>query len=103
MPEIRRTDTAVMTATSEEMNVESLRKAMLCIQEDNDAVPGLGNSDLRDPSASRVTSHKYKNNNNKCFRCIKFGHWQQNCPLINSNRWFCYTCNRETDHQGEDC
>ena len=103
MPEIRRTDTAVMTATGEEMNMESLRKAMLRIQEDNDAVSGAGNSEFRGPSASRVTSHKYKNSNNKCYRCNQIGHWQQNCPLIKSNRWFCYTCKQETDHQGDDC
>ena len=37
MPGIRRTDSAVITTTGKEMDMEALRKAMRRIQEDNNA------------------------------------------------------------------
>lgn len=101
MPEIRRTDSAVITTTGKEMNIEALRKIMTRIQEDNDA--DAKKPESKEPTASRATAHTFKGNKSKCFRCNKTGHWQQECPLINSNRWFCYWCNVETGHKGDDC
>ncbi|XP_071573102.1 uncharacterized protein [Temnothorax nylanderi] len=101
MPEIRRTDSAVITTTGKEMSMEALRKVMTRIQEDNDA--DSKKPKPREPMASRASSQKFKGEKNKCFRCNRDGHWQRECPLINSNRWFCYICNCETDHKGDDC
>ncbi|OXU18180.1 hypothetical protein TSAR_014971 [Trichomalopsis sarcophagae] len=101
MPEIRRIDSAVITTTGKEMNMDALRKVMIRIQEDNDADSKKPES--KEPIASRASSKKFRGDKNKCFRCNKTGHWQQDSPLTNPNRWFCYLCNCETDHKEDDC
>ena len=101
MPEVRRTDSAVISTTGKEMDMEALRRTMYRIQEDNDAA--RGSSDGKDVTASRVTVQKFKSNKNKCYRCNREGHWQKDCSLSNTNKWFCYVCNYITDHKGDDC
>lgn len=101
MPEVRRTDSAVISTTGEEMAVEALRKTMLRIQEDNDAAGG--NSSEKEVTVSRAKFKKFKGNRNKCYRCNREGHWQKDCMLSNTNKWFCYACNFITDHKGDDC
>ena len=82
MPEIRRTDSAVITTTGKEMDMDSLRKAMYRIQEDNEA--NGGNSEPKIPTASRANVQKFRGNNNfKCHKCNKVGHWQADCTLKN--------------------
>ncbi|OXU18496.1 hypothetical protein TSAR_013668 [Trichomalopsis sarcophagae] len=100
IPEIRRTDSAVITTTGKEMNMDDLRKVMVRIQEDNDA--NSKKPDSKEPTASRASFKNFRGDKNKCFRCNKTGHWQQDCPLTNLNRLFCYLCNCETDHKGDD-
>ncbi|KAH0567751.1 hypothetical protein KQX54_013237 [Cotesia glomerata] len=101
MPEVRRTDSAVISTTGKEMDMEALRKTMYRIQEDNDASKGRGVD--KSVAASRVRVQKSKNNGDKCFRCNRTGHWQDKCPLNGTNKWACYVCNCITDHKSEDC
>ena len=63
MPEIRRTDSAVITTTSKEMNMDALRKAMPRIQEDGDA--NSKTSESREPKISRANSQKFRSNKRK--------------------------------------
>ena len=100
MPEIRRTDSAVITTSGKEMDMELLRKAMYRIQEDNEA--DNGNSEVKNPTASRAQLQKFRRNDNKCHKCNKPGHWINECRLP-PHLWFCYFCNRITDHKGDDC
>ena len=72
MPAIRCTDSAVITTTGKEMNMDALRKVMIRIQEDNDA--DSNKSEFKEPTASRATSQKFRGYKNKCFRCKKVGH-----------------------------
>ncbi|XP_052738350.1 uncharacterized protein LOC128198214 [Bicyclus anynana] len=95
MPEVRRTDSAVIATTGKEMTMEQLRKSIQRIQEDEES---HDNSEST-PSVSRVKIPKQ----NKCHRCNSPGHWKQQCPLIRTNQWFCYYCNRVTDHRGDQC
>lgn len=101
MPEVRRTDSAVISTTGNEMNMAALRKTMYRIQEDNDAA--RGNPNEQTVTASRAMMPKFKSNKNKCYRCNRDGHWQKQCPLRDTNKWFCYVCNYITDHKGDDC
>lgn len=101
MPEVRRTDSAVISTTGKEMDMEALRKTMYRIQEDNDA--NKRSYGEKDVSVSRVTVQKGKSNRNKCFRCNREGHWQIHCPLDGTNQWACYICNGITDHKSENC
>lgn len=39
----------------------------------------------------------------KCYRCNKMGHWKSDCPLKTYSLWFCYVCNLNTDHKGDNC
>ena len=72
MPEIRRTNSAVIMTTGKEMDMDALRKAMRRIQEDNEAdSKGLKE---KDPAASRAVPQKIKGNNSACHRCNKEGH-----------------------------
>ena len=61
MPEIRRTDSAVVMTTGKEMGMDALRKAMRRIQKDNDADPK--NAKGKNPTASRAVPLKSKGNN----------------------------------------
>lgn len=100
MPEIKRTNSTVITTRGTEMTMEELRKAMRRIEEDDDA--GKGGSETQQTSAARAVSTR-PNFRGKCHRCNQPGHWKNECPLKNTNRWFCYTCNREVDHDVENC
>ncbi|XP_044755108.1 uncharacterized protein LOC123314061 [Coccinella septempunctata] len=101
MPEVRRTDSAVISTTGKEMDMESLRKTMYRIQEDNDANRGSYSENEVAASRARVLKGKFKEN--KCFRCNRKGHWQDQCPFRGTNQWFCYSCNDITDHTSENC
>uniref|UniRef100_A0A1Y1LTU8 CCHC-type domain-containing protein n=1 Tax=Photinus pyralis TaxID=7054 RepID=A0A1Y1LTU8_PHOPY len=36
----------------------------------------------------------------KCFRCKKWGHKSGSCPLTQYNLWYCFYCQKVTDHKG---
>ena len=98
MPEIRRTDSAVIATTQKEMNMEELRKAMYRIQQDNDSNP-----EAKAPKAAKAQFQRSNGKAGKCYRCNKIGHWKGECPYKDTNEWFCYSCNKLTDHHSNIC
>lgn len=82
------------------MDMEALRRTMYRIQEENDTTKE--NSVEKEVAASRAKIQKKKNYRNKCFRCNREGHLQDQCPLMARNQWACYNCNCITNHKSEN-
>ena len=62
------------------------------------------NTKKTNPSASRASSYK-QYSKSKCHRCNGVAgrdHWKNECPW-KENKWFCYTCNGEANHNGTNC
>lgn len=49
---------------------------------------------------SRQSNHRL-GPENKCHKCNKLGHRQADCDL-REDEWYCYYCNRVTNHKGND-
>ncbi|XP_071580685.1 uncharacterized protein [Temnothorax nylanderi] len=39
----------------------------------------------------------------KCYRCNRMGHMAKDCPLAESEAWFCYYCQEVRGHKGDSC
>ena len=100
MGEVRKIDTTVTLVTNKEMDMATLSKTMYTIQEDNDAAKIR--PEQTKPAASRARA-QISGGVQICFRCNRNGHWKNECPLKIENKWFCFTCNKITDHHGNNC
>ena len=38
-----------------------------------------------------------------CFRCSQTGHEIKDCPLNETNQFYCYICRKNVDHKGTNC
>ncbi|XP_043473604.1 E3 ubiquitin-protein ligase rnf8-B-like [Leptopilina heterotoma] len=53
--------------------------------------------------AQRSRTFQNENKETRCHRCNAIGHWAKDCHLQNCGQWFCYYCQKVTDHKGDDC
>ena len=54
-------------------------------------------------AAKRTTTSSRSNQENRCHRFNKLGHWSNECHFKEKGLWFCYYCQQIKDHKGDDC
>ncbi|XP_036147218.1 uncharacterized protein LOC118647097 [Monomorium pharaonis] len=97
IPELRGVDLIRRHTNLKEMNIDEIKSFILQLEAEK-------RSEVRDkPRAQRVATNIRGKPENRCYRCNKDGHWAKECPLADTNTWFCYYCQRVRTHKGDDC
>ncbi|XP_050304604.1 uncharacterized protein LOC126742103 [Anthonomus grandis grandis] len=102
VPEIRASDVTYRRVTKKNMTLEELKATLLELEAERQSGSNKNyQQDVVVHQAKRFKSDK--ENELKCFRCNKNYHFQNDCPLKDTNQWFCYKCKQITNHNGKTC
>ncbi|XP_071580684.1 uncharacterized protein [Temnothorax nylanderi] len=101
VPELRNVDLIRRQTNLKEMNIDEIKYFMMQLEAET---KGEIREKIEKPEIRAQRAAAEENTRQvKCYRCNRMGHMAKDCPLAESEAWFCYYCQEVRGHKGDSC
>ena len=101
VPELRNVDLIRRQTNLKEMSIDEIKSFMMQLETETKSKieKKIEKPEIK---AQRATAEE-NTKQVKCYRCNRMGHMAKDCPLAESEAWFCYYCQEIRGHKGDSC